>query len=130
MWSAQRIPAAVSLGSLGQKVSCANFLDASLGYRQESKNFSASFIRMTRIGELGTTLAVTINRTHAAKKYNVRRRYVPPKLRFLQEPHGVTSRKTAFLNIPHKLNRLEYRRRYLGDSVLHEICTNLNGINT
>jgi hypothetical protein len=25
-----------------------------------------------------------------------RRRYVPPKRRFLQEPHGVTSQKTAF----------------------------------
>jgi hypothetical protein len=26
----------------------------------------------------------------------VTRRYVPPKCRFLQEPHGVTSQKTAF----------------------------------
>jgi hypothetical protein len=26
----------------------------------------------------------------------VRRRYVPPKLRFLKEPHGVTSMNTAF----------------------------------
>jgi hypothetical protein len=43
---------------------------------------AASIIRATRIGEL-RTLAVTGN-------------YVPPKCRFLQEPHGVTSQKTTF----------------------------------
>jgi hypothetical protein len=42
-----------------------------------SEELSASLIRMTRIGELGTTL-------------------VPLKRRFIQEPHGVTSKKTAF----------------------------------
>jgi hypothetical protein len=46
-----------------------------------SENLSASFIRVTRIGELGTTLALTRNRR---------------TLRFLQEPHGVTSQKTQF----------------------------------
>jgi hypothetical protein len=35
-----------------------------------SQELSASFIRVTRIGELGTTLAVTSNR-RAAKKYQV-----------------------------------------------------------
>jgi hypothetical protein len=35
-----------------------------------SEELSASFIRVTRIGELGTTLAVTSNR-HAVKKYQV-----------------------------------------------------------
>jgi hypothetical protein len=44
-----------------------------------SEEFSASFIRVTRIGELGTTLAVTSNRR-----------------RLFQEPHGVTSQKTLF----------------------------------
>jgi hypothetical protein len=39
-----------------------------------SEEPSASFIRVTRIGEVRTTLAV----------------------RFLQEPHGVTSQKTPF----------------------------------
>jgi hypothetical protein len=43
-----------------------------------SKELSASFIKVTRIGELGTTLAV------------------PPKRLFLQEPQGVTSQKTPF----------------------------------
>jgi hypothetical protein len=45
-----------------------------------SEELSASFIRVTRIGELGT-LAITSN---------------PPKRRFLKEPHGVTSQKTPF----------------------------------
>jgi hypothetical protein len=43
-----------------------------------SEEPSASFIRVTRISELGTTLAAT------------------PKCRFLQEPQGVTSQKTTF----------------------------------
>jgi hypothetical protein len=46
-----------------------------------------------RIGELGT-LAVTSNWKYLAKKY------FPPKRRFLQEPHGVTSQKTAELKSP------------------------------
>jgi hypothetical protein len=48
---------------------------------------SASYNTVTRIGELETTLAVT------------RRRQVPPKRRFLQEPHGVTSQKTPFFSL-------------------------------
>jgi hypothetical protein len=54
-----------------------------------SEKLCAFFIRVTRIGELGTTLAVTYNRR--------RRCLVPPKRRFFQEPHGVTSQKTPFL---------------------------------
>jgi hypothetical protein len=46
-----------------------------------------SIIRGTRIGDLGT-LAVTSNRSIL--------RYVPPKRRFLQKPHGLTSGRTAF----------------------------------
>jgi hypothetical protein len=46
---------------------------------------SASIIRVTRLGELGTTLAVTSNR-HTQ--------------RFLQEAHGVTSQKTSFIMFP------------------------------
>jgi hypothetical protein len=51
---------------------------------------SVSIIRVTRIGELGTALAVTRNR----------RRYVPPKRRFLKEIHGVTFQKTPFFIEP------------------------------
>jgi hypothetical protein len=41
-----------------------------------SEEYSAFFIKVTRIGKPGTTLA--------------------QKRRFLQEPHGVTSKKTPF----------------------------------
>jgi hypothetical protein len=44
-----------------------------------SEEPGASFIRVTKIGELGITQAAT-----------------PPKRRFLQEPHDVTSPKTPF----------------------------------
>jgi hypothetical protein len=57
-----------------------------------SEELSTSFIRVTRIGELGTTLTVTSNRRTLRR--NTRRCYIPSKRRFLQEPHGVTSQKT------------------------------------
>jgi hypothetical protein len=44
-----------------------------------SEELHASFIRVTRICELGTTLAVTSNQTSV-----------------LTKPHGVTSQKTPF----------------------------------
>jgi hypothetical protein len=50
-----------------------------------SEELSASFIRVTRIGELGTMLAVTSNR-----------RTLRRNTREIQEPHGVTSQKTPF----------------------------------
>jgi hypothetical protein len=85
-----------------------------------SKELTATFIRVTRIGELGTTLAVA--RTRGTLRRNTkslaacvgcklqlalfpvhrflsrwwRRRYVPPKRRFLQEPNGVTPQKMPF----------------------------------
>jgi hypothetical protein len=84
-----------------------------------SEERSDSFIRVTRIGELGITLAITSNRRtlrrnvflHSVRMLLVtasvvpsspilppwwRSRYVPPKRQFLQEPHGVTSQKTPF----------------------------------
>jgi hypothetical protein len=48
----------------------------------------ASITRVERIGELGTTLTVTINRSALRRN--------PLERRFLQEPHGVKSQKTAF----------------------------------
>jgi hypothetical protein len=54
-----------------------------------SEERSASNFRVTRISELGTTL-----------------------LRFLQEPHGVTTQKTPFLGIHHSHrceNLISYR---------------------
>jgi hypothetical protein len=47
-----------------------------------SEELSASFIRETGICEIGKTLAAAS--------------VVPPRRRFLQEPHGVTSQKTTF----------------------------------
>jgi hypothetical protein len=94
-----------------------------------SQESSASIIRVTRIRELGTTLAVTSNpralrknimwekkRQYGIPDWGWRvttnvvpshrllspwcwTRYVPPKRRFLQEPHGLTSQKTAFFII-------------------------------
>jgi hypothetical protein len=70
-----------------------------------SEEPSASFIRVTRIGELVTTLATTINR-----------RVVPPKRRFLQEPHGVTSQKTPFFIVTAvKTSNLRYYLAYRSD---------------
>jgi hypothetical protein len=58
-----------------------------------SEELSAS-IRVTRIGELGTTIPVTSNRRTLRRNTKWRRHSVPTKHRFLQEPHGVTSQKT------------------------------------
>jgi hypothetical protein len=51
-----------------------------------SEEPGASFIRVTKIGELGTTLAVTSNRR------TLRRNTVV----VVVEPHGVTTQKTPF----------------------------------
>jgi hypothetical protein len=65
------------------------------------EELSSSLIRVTKIGELGTTLAVTSNRR------TLRRNAISPisskevlsssETRFLHEPHGVTSQKTPFI---------------------------------
>jgi hypothetical protein len=57
-----------------------------------SEEPGASFIRVTKIGELGTTQAATSNR-------RMLRSQVPPKRRFLQEPHGVITQKTPFFMV-------------------------------
>jgi hypothetical protein len=67
-----------------------------------SEELSTSFIRVTRIGELGTTLAVTTNRSTLPTN---------TMCRFLQDPYGVTSQKTAFfivtaVRISDGINRL------------------------
>jgi hypothetical protein len=57
-----------------------------------SEELSASFIRVTRIGELGTTLAVTSNR-HSCHPDEGGAKF---RKSDLQEQHGVASQKTAF----------------------------------
>jgi hypothetical protein len=66
-----------------------------------SEEPSASSIRVTRIGELGTTLAVTSNRrTFVACVVTLMKEALgSPKRRFLQEPHGITSQKTPFFKL-------------------------------
>jgi hypothetical protein len=57
---------------------------------------NTSVSRVTRIGEIGT-LAVTSNRNMLRKiLYERGSSSVTPKRWFLQESHGVTSKKTAF----------------------------------
>jgi hypothetical protein len=60
-----------------------------------SEEHGASFIWVTKIGDLGTTQAATSNRRTLQRTLVVLRQ-VPPKRRFLQEPHGVTTQKTPF----------------------------------
>jgi hypothetical protein len=60
-----------------------------------SQERNVSIIRVTRIDELGTTLAVI---SHPGTQLVVPRSpiLVPPKRRSLQEPHSFTYQKTAF----------------------------------
>jgi hypothetical protein len=68
--------------------------------KDDSEEPSASFIRVTRIGELGTTLAVTSNRRKQQRNANLVTLMMEvlssPKRRLLQQPHGLTSQKTTF----------------------------------
>jgi hypothetical protein len=74
-----------------------------------SEELSASFIRVTKIGELGTTLAVTSNRCKLLGTANlvlssliltlITGALRSSKNLLLQEPRGVTSQKTAFFII-------------------------------
>jgi hypothetical protein len=59
------------------------------------EELSASFIRVTGIGEIGTTLAVTSNRRTLRR----RRCRVPPKHRFLQEPHAILRTENLGLDL-------------------------------
>jgi hypothetical protein len=61
----------------------------------EEEHF-ASIIRVKRISELGTTVAGISNCT---RWEGLLTHIVPPKPRFSQEPHGVTSQKTAFFMV-------------------------------
>jgi glycyl-tRNA synthetase alpha subunit len=63
-----------------------------------SEESRASIIRVKRIGELGTTLAITSHRRTLRSNSicKVWKRYVFPKRRFLQESYGVTSQRVTF----------------------------------
>jgi hypothetical protein len=76
----------------------------------DSEEHSAFIIRVTRIGKLGTTLAISSNRRTL--------RCIPVRYQFLEEPHGLTSHKTAFFivtavktsNLTTMVSNLETRR--------------------
>jgi hypothetical protein len=68
-----------------------------------SKECIASILRVTRIGELGTTLRsvirllVTVNIHRSPILVTMMKEVIrSPKRRFLHEPHGVTSERTTF----------------------------------
>jgi hypothetical protein len=63
-----------------------------------------SIIRVTRIGELGITLAVTSNRS-TLLCYNILYCIL---LRFLQEPHGVTPQNTEFIVHSYRCENLKF----------------------
>jgi hypothetical protein len=56
-----------------------------------SEERSASIIRVTRIGELGTTIAITSNQNTTACECQL--------LVTATEPQGITSQKTAFVMV-------------------------------
>jgi hypothetical protein len=63
-----------------------------------SEELSASFMRVTRIGELGTKLAVTSVVPSSPILVTLMKEALgSPKRLFLQESHGLTSQKTSFL---------------------------------
>jgi hypothetical protein len=93
-----------------------------------SEEPGASFIRVTKIGKLGTSQAPTSNRRTLRSIFFAAyvgcslelvlflvhrflslwwRRQVPPKRRFLQEPHGVTTQKTPFFVEKHIWEKVE-----------------------
>jgi hypothetical protein len=59
-----------------------------------SEELSSTFIRVTRIVELGTLAVVPSSSIPVTL---IKEALSSPKRRLLQEPHGVTSRKTPFL---------------------------------
>jgi hypothetical protein len=65
-----------------------------------SEEPSASFIRVTRIGELGTMLVTaSVVPCSLILVTLMKETLRSPKRRFLQEPHGVTFQKTPFFMV-------------------------------
>jgi hypothetical protein len=83
------------------------FWDETLCGSCKNRRFGGTYrtiIRVKRISELGTTLAVTSSPILFTLMILAT---VPPKRRFLQESHGVTTQKTAFVNFTYIFERIE-----------------------
>jgi hypothetical protein len=104
-----------------------------------SEELSASVIKVTRIRELGTTLAVINLLTFLVHRFSLPWRwwrYFPPKHRWLQEPHGITSQKTAFFIVTYAKSSkltlscrswtLSYSFIYLKTIIILSSLTNLS----
>jgi hypothetical protein len=70
--------------------------DVALVRTDVSEELSASFIRVTRIAELGTTQTLTSNRSTLRRNTKVRRMLATASVGSYKTPRGVTSQKTAF----------------------------------
>jgi hypothetical protein len=87
-----------------------------------SEELSSSFIRVTRIGELGTTLAVTSKLTHAAKKALVIIRSVCRLLVTAKVPSSpilLTLMKEALSTTETSVLKRVTRRNFPEDTILH-----------
>jgi hypothetical protein len=82
-----------------------------LAITEVSEERIASIIRVTIIDKLGARSAVTNNRN--TLQGNTSRRSVPPKRRFLQDPHGYFPEDGILHS--HRLENLKYYRIFESD---------------
>jgi hypothetical protein len=86
-----------------------------------SEELSASFIRVTRIDELGTTPALTTNRRTLRRNTNTSGR-LGPVARILEGPHGVICQKRhSTSGLRSRTKKLITLREWNGVYGVHEV---------